>query len=220
MSGGRSIVPRNTDTPPEVAPPLNLVCFASRDVELFDDELDQALSGADLVVALGNVNLERIANILDPRQPALAVLGPEDPQKPPPPPFRALHGNGVTFRHWRICGVSGGPRTAQSGEDAFTLAERDAAALIGGLPACDILLTYAPAAGIAAAGDHVAAGEEDGVQVPEFPPGFAALDAYLEENPPAYHFYAHPHTHVMTSYELTDAIGVCGVLAPPTLLYV
>src|SRR4051812_10659627 len=86
------------------APPLEVVVFASAESDLEDPELASSIATCDLVLAVGNVDLDRIALAIGPGKPALCVLGDRDPQRQPPAPFRALHGNGVEFNGWRIGG--------------------------------------------------------------------------------------------------------------------
>lgn len=182
------------------AEPLEIVCFASVEVDLEDIELESAVSSADLVVALGNVDLDRLAALLAPDKPALCVRGPQDPDRLPPAPFRVLHGNGVVFNGWRIAGLSGGSAQAAIPTPG-TISDQEAASSLGALPDCDLLLSHAPPAGQAT------------------PHGLKALTRYLTDKPPIYHFYAAESDHQVFHMGETLIVGVHGALIPPALIY-
>lgn len=184
------------------APPLEVVVFASAESDLEDPELSSSIATCDLVLALGNVDLDRLALAIGPDKPALCVLGGQDPQRQPPAPFRALHGNGVEFNGWRIAGLSGSPTdVAAPADTGARISEGDAGALMGALPACDILITHAPPAGEAT------------------PAGLRAVADYLLREPPIFHFYAAQADHQAFTLDPTLIVGVYGVLVPPTLVY-
>jgi hypothetical protein len=186
-------------------PPLNLVVFSNNDLAFVDPEIQAACLGADMVVSLGGVNLHALAEILPQGKPALAVLGPRDSREVPLP-FQALHASGFTFRGWRIAGFSGSPRWRRESQGIY-ISEPEAEALLGQLPPCDLLLTHAPPTQLTEAGLR-----------PEL--GFPALDRYLLEKPPIYHFYAHPTDEAAEEFGQSLSVGVCGYLKPPTLYYV
>lgn len=182
--------------------PLQIVCFGARDVQ-FVDELMLAIRAADLVIALGDVDLDRIAEALPEGTPALCVLGDRDPRRPPPLPFNPLHGSGVSFRGWRIVGLSGGV-TGRADGDGFTLAEDEALSALQMSPPSDILLTHAAPAGFEA---------EIGVE-----PGLRAITAYIEEYQPLYHLHANGLGESSTLIGgHTLSIGVDGALIVPPI---
>lgn len=194
-------VSTQTSTPDYGLPPLHVVCFANVDVDLEDSELRDALNSCDLVVALGNVDLDEIAAVIGLRRPALCVRGGRDPQ-PPPPPFVELDGSGVMFNGWRIGGLSGelldesAPRPI-----GVARSEEEAERLLTQLKPCDILISHAPAAG---------------KQTPE---GFRALTRRVQEQPPLYHLFATHDDHRALLYQDTLMVGVYGALAPDPLIF-
>lgn len=183
--------------------PLRITAFSYWDAPSVSSEIAETCSRSDLVVALGGVNLDVLAGILDPRQPALAVLGPKDePQVPRP--FRPLHATGFVFRGWRIAGLSGAPKL-RAGVPGNYLTEDEAERLLSGLAPCDLLITHSPP------GNYL---QQSGI-APEV--GFDALSSYLREKPPIYHFYAHTDQNVVETFEYTAEIGICGYLGPPDI---
>jgi hypothetical protein len=192
--------------------PLNIVAFASLEVNIEDLEVSQALMNADLVLALGNVDLHRLAAALPSDQPALCVLADKDYNGHPPAPFKLLYADGVVFRGWRIAGLSGA-RSSGSGlaDEGFTLTDAEADAAIDALPAADILLSHEPPTLITQA---------DGLLAAPGGLGFVALDRYLAQHPPVYHIHAALADHTLYETVQTMIIGVCGVLAPPPLEFI
>lgn len=183
--------------------PLRVAVFSYWDAPSVSTEIAEACSRADLVITLGGVNLDVLSGALDPRQPALAVLGPKDePQVPRP--FRPLHANGFVFRGWRVAGLSGAPRL-RSAVPGNYMTEQEAEKLLGGLAPCDLLVTHAPPANYL---------QQSAVSVEM---GFDALATYLREKPPIYHFYAHTAETVVEAFEYTAEIGVCGFFGPPEM---
>lgn len=182
--------------------PLRIVCFGARDVQLVD-ELLVALVEADLVIALGDVDLDRIADALPKDKPALCVLGDHDPRRPPPLPFNPLHGSGVSFRGWRVVGLSGGV-TGRSDGDGFTLTEEEALSALQVSPPSDILITHAAPAGFES---------EIGVE-----PALRSISAYIEEYQPLYHLHANSLGESSTLIGgHTLAVGVDGALILPSI---
>jgi hypothetical protein len=182
--------------------PLRIVCFGARDIE-FHPDLLEALAFADLIVALGDVQLERIAELIGEEKAALCVLGDQDPRRPPPAPFTPLHGSGVIFQGWRIVGLSGGVNSNAVGP-GFTLSEEEALGVLTAAPPCDILISHAPPAGLE---------REIGSE-----PALAALTEYLREYRPAYHLHANSlgeSSAILDDWTLV--VGVDGALVVPEL---
>lgn len=184
--------------------PLNLAVFSFFDVAQIQPEMADRCAAADLVVALGGVDLHGLARSIPPGKPALAVLGPKDPREVPLP-FRPLHGNGFAFRGWKIAGFSGAPRGPRLQPGNF-LSEEEAEAVLGNLPACDIFLSHAPPTMLRESGTR-----------PE--QGFLAIDNYLRQKPPIYHLYANPSREDGEEVGESFCIGACGPLFPPPLIY-
>jgi hypothetical protein len=185
--------------------PLNAVFFSYYDLTTIQPEIIDRCSAADIIIALGGVNLDLLAASIPPGKPALAVLGPKDSREVPQP-FRPLHANGFSFRGWKIAGFSGAPRGNRVVPGNY-IGDDEAEVLLSGLPACDILLTHAPPA--------------TSLRESEIRPdqGFTALDVYLRDKPPIYHFYAHPEGEQYEDLGTTMSIGVSGSLVPPALVY-
>lgn len=186
--------------------PLRISFFAYYNPPIIPEEVVEDCRRSDLVVSLGGSDLEALAAALSPETPALAVLGPKD-QREVPAPFRPLHANGFTFRDWRIAGFSTAPQLRRATPGNYT-SEGEADALLGGLAPCDILLTHAPPATRL---------KESKVR-PEL--GFRALDIYLQEKIPIYHFYAHPEETVAEDIGETLVVGVCGYFKSPEIIFV
>jgi hypothetical protein len=182
--------------------PLKLVLFGDHDVEL-EEDLIEAVNRADLVIALGDIDITRLAQMIGPQKPALCVLGDRDQRKPPPAPFQPLHGNGVVFRGWRIVGLCGGVSGRSQG-NGFTLTEEQAEAALLTAPPADILLSHAPPSGLA---------QEIGAD-----PGLGPLADYDLAYRPLYHFHANSLGESSAVLEEeTLVVGVHGALVPPEL---
>jgi hypothetical protein len=180
-----------------VQTPLSVVCFGGRNVE-FDDALRAALEGCDLVLALGDLDLVRLAEAIGESKPALCVLGDRDLRRPPPSPFTPLHGSGVVFRGWRIVGLSGG-RHDDPGE-GFSLDEAEATETLASAPGCDILISHLAPGGLGLAS-----------------PSLAAVGEYVLAANPLYHFCV---SEVGTTAALlgeTLVVAVDGALIAPPL---
>jgi hypothetical protein len=185
------------------AQPLNVVFFAETSLDDIDEATIDILDSCDLVVGLGHVSLQRLVEHMPANKPALCVLGPNDPAQPPAP-FRRLHANGVNFHDWRIAGFGGAPRRSRA--EGFYVSEPEALGLLSDLPACDVLLSYAP---------------PPGLETMRFAPQatFPPLGAYITDKPPIYHFYAHPRENVAESLDEALVVGVHGMLYPPALVF-
>lgn len=187
---------------PATPAPLNIVCFAHNNLQTISQQTQAECLSADLIIALGDVNLDALAEILPDNKPALAVLGPNDPREVPLP-FRALHASGFAFRGWRIAGFSGAPKVRQETPGIY-VSEAEAQTLFASLPPCDLLVTHAPPAGL----------YESGLGPDQ---GFEALRRYMEEKPPIYHFYAHPQGEAAEEVGESLSVGVYHYLKPPPL---
>lgn len=191
--------------------PLRIATFSYWDQPSVSSEIAEACARSDLVIALGGVNLDTLASVLDPRQAALCVLGPKDEQQVPMP-FRPLHANGFQFRGWSIAGLSGAPRI-RAGIPGNYITEGEAEYLLSGLLErnIDIFLSHSPPANYLQASNLA----------PEV--GFDALSSFLREKKILYHFYAHPSETVVETPEVspvlqyTAEIGVCGYFGPPEM---
>lgn len=189
------------------APSLNIAFFAHTTLTGVEDEVRSVCEDADLVVGLGNVDLNRLAALLPANKPALCVLGGRDAERQPPAPFRVLHGSGVTFKDWRVAGICGGIR--QGPGAGFFTDEAEADALLSKMPSCDLFLTHVPPAGL-----------------PHGDRGLDAITRYVAAHEPIYHFYAHDgndHVDDIVGIEdvgLTWTVGVSGMLYPDTLQFV
>lgn len=197
--------PQQTFVPAQPRP-LTLALFSYLE-ELTDTErVAQDCARADLVVSLGAVNLEQLVRAMPQGKPALCVLGPRD-RPEVPPPFRVLHGNGFTFRGWRIAGLSGALLRGRGAAGNY-VSELDASTLLEALPPCDILLTHAPPSGIDAF-------ERSGIH---HTLGLVSIVEYLEIKRPLYHFFAHPYAEDVEEYsDDTLSVGVHGQLLTPPL---
>lgn len=182
--------------------PLQVVCFSTRDVDLSDEELLEAVNAADLVLGLGDVDLDRIAAVIDSKKPALCVLGDHDPRRAPPAPFTPLHGSGVIFKGWRIVGLSGGILGHSEGR-GFSLDEDEAASALAQVPACDLLISHAPPVGL----------ELDYALAPAA--GLYALNEYVQAVQPLVHLHANEIGHTTTLLGSTLVLGVEGALVVP-----
>lgn len=186
--------------------PLVMALFSHLDPLPDRDEYTQACAQADLVVSLGGVDLAQLAQLLPQGKPALCVLGPRDPRDVPAP-FRVLHGNGFSFRGWRIAGLSGALLPSQGAQGNY-VSELDASTLLEALPPCDILLTHAPPSGIDAF-------ERSGIH---HSMGLVSIVEYLEIKRPLYHFFAHPYIEDAEEYsDDTLSVGVYEHLLTPPL---
>lgn len=184
----------------EITRPISLVAFGPGGFDENDQEMLIAIAQADAVVALGGVNLGRLARLLPPQKLALCVLSGADLPGPPPDPFQGLHGRGVTVDGWRISGLSGAPLPAVQG--GFVVAEQDQRRMLSYTPSCEILLSASPPAGY----------EEEIGDIP----AYQALRDWTESTPPAYHIFGHPLGDVMgSSPNGTLMIGVNRWLSLP-----
>lgn len=181
--------------------PLDIVCFAGKDVE-FNGEISAATVSADLILALGDVDLDRIAALIGPSKPALCVLGDYDPRQVPPPPFTPLHGNGIVFKGWRIVGLSGGIADISEGP-GFSLADAEAEAILSKTSPADILISHVPPSGLA-----VEIGPE---------PALDALANYIARVSPLYHFHAATIAASSAIFGRTLVVGVDGALIMPSI---
>lgn len=202
-------------------PDLQLALFSFFNPLTLPDEIIDICDAADIVVSLGGVNLDVLAEAIPENKPAIAIIGPRD-ERHVPQPFRPLHASGFSFRGWRIAGFSGAPAGPRNVPGNY-VSEAEAERLLSSLPPCDILLSHAPPATL--------------LQNSETRPeqGFAAIDEYLVSKQPRYHFYAHPQETVLeeileedfdpesdtTQPPLTAIfiVGVAGVFEPPALYY-
>jgi Icc-related predicted phosphoesterase len=182
-------------------PPLNIAFFAYLRAQEITTRAQDACLDADIVISLGEVDLDALAEVVPAGKPALAVLGPNDSRQVPPT-FKVLHGSGFQFKEWRVAGFSGAPRRGRS--EGLYYSENESRSLLEALPACDLFLTHAPPAGLAKSGGT---GER----------GFESVSAYVASKPPIYHFYAHPELNTTEDNEETLFAGVNGLLFPPPL---
>jgi Icc-related predicted phosphoesterase len=192
-------------------PDLDIVFFSEAHLGNFIEQAEAACAAADLVVALGNLDLVALARLLPARKPALCVLGGQDAEAAPPAPFRALHGGGVTFKDWRVAGLSGARRLGPG--QGFFIDEEEARELLSDMPSCDLLLSHAPPAGLPLRGRR-------GIET-----GLLALAEYISEHEPIYAFYAHDgDDHVDDELGQpggsTWVVGVSGMLHPAPLRFV
>jgi Icc-related predicted phosphoesterase len=186
--------------------PLHISFFAYYNPPIIPDEVIEDCRRNDLVVALGGCDLDLLAESLPKETPALAVLGPKD-KREVPAPFKPLHANGFTFRDWRIAGFSTAPQLRKATPGNYT-SEEEADQLLASLAPCDILLTHAPPATRL---------KESNVRTEL---GFRALDIYLQEKVPIYHFYAHPEETIAEDIGDTLVVGVCGYFNSPEIVFV
>lgn len=201
-------------------PDINIVLFSYYNPVQLPEEIADICDAADLVVSLGGVNLDLLAEQLPSNKPAVAVIGPRD-ERNVPQPFRPLHATGFSFRGWRIAGFSGAPAGPRAVPGNY-VPEAEAERLLSSLPPCDILFSHAPPATILRNSDI------------RSEQGFSALDEYVLSKRPRFHFYAHPQDTVLEEiYEedwdmssgepepdtATFIIGVAGYFEPPTLFY-
>lgn len=188
------------DPLPEITEPLRVICFGAVDVALADPEIIAGIDEADLVIALGDINLHALAAAIGPTKPALCVLGDNDVRARPPAPFRPLHGDGVVFKGWRFLGLSGGP---DRNDDCFHLEESEALKRLGEADSCDVLITHMPPQDLDAIADQ---------------PASQAIRTYLDHVPPIYHFYANQREqNLVIAPEGTLCIGVHGAMVLPPL---
>jgi len=188
------------------APNLNVVFFADTDLRGLTELAQSACADADLVVSLGNVNLEELSVLIPPKKPALCVLGDKDPERQPPAPFKVLHAGGVNFKDWRVAGLSGGKRLGTG--NGFYIDEEEAKALLDKLPACDLFISHLPPAGLG----RTWHGSE---------PGLHAITSYLQEKNPIYHFYARKDDETVDDIiSGMWIVGVNGMLYPESLRYI
>lgn len=188
--------------------PLKVFFIANDPYLTESEELLKVISGVDMVISLGGVNLEILAKCVPVGKPAFCVRGPRDNTRVPPP-FIDLNGNGYTVReHWHIAGLAGSPKMPNSAEGLY-VSEEEAQSLLKPLPAADIFLSHAPSAGL----------KQSNINPYQ---SFEILDKYFEARLPIYHFYAHPTETTAEEVRIAQpsvqgrdeylAIGVCGQL--------
>jgi hypothetical protein len=181
---------------------LRVVIVADAPALEINDTLVSACERADIIFSLGHVDLLTLSKAIPRGKPALCVLGPNDSHTPPPPPFRMLHGSGVTFNEWRIAGFSGSPRVSSS--PGFYVSEEEAAHMLSDLPPCDIFLAFAPPLGIPEGGSER---------------GFQALRDYVDTFTPTYYFCASQRETWLEEHEYTLFTGLSGVVEPEPIPY-
>lgn len=184
------------------APPnLRVAFFAEHIIVGSEEDVRESVRDVDLVVSLGGVDLERLSQLLPPNQAALCVLGRDDAEVQPPRPFKALHGGGVTFRDWRIAGLSGALRSTPG--PGFYIDEREAEGLLEAMPSCDLLISYLPSS------------------LTDSRHGLEALSAYIVNKEPIYCFHAHQgrETEDRIIGEGTWDVGVSGMLVMDDLRF-
>jgi hypothetical protein len=179
---------------------INLAVVGSSDFLVDDDELAEALLGCELVLSVGDVDLDRIARLMPSTAHCLYVFGDrDDPSQQPPPRCHLLNEKGARVFGWGLVGISGGSEFDE-GDTVISEAEGErVVAVIEAIPDYDILVTHAPP-------PTAEADTGDG-------PPLLALETLYHVSPPLYHFYAH-------STEGGDAgqsegallVGVCGLL--------
>lgn len=189
----------------EGPPDLNLAVFAETGSQKFGAEVIDIIEGTDLIISLGHVNLLSLAQFIPERKPALCVYGPQDRPGKPPKPFRWLHGNGVTFKEWRIAGFSGALRVSPT--PGFYISPDEAQAIVTRMPASDILLSYAPPTGIE--------------NPPPLVQPFEALEQYVQRQMPLYQLYARSDESTVDEMDGSDTLiaGIHDFLVPPPLVY-
>jgi len=186
--------------------PLRLFLVANDPYIGSDDPvLIDGCSRADLVVCLGGVDLRTVAAAVPERKPVLCVYGPKDQRTLPSKTFKVLHGSGFSFKDWKIAGLSGGLRIAPGA--GFYLSEEEAGTLLGNLPAADLFFSHAYPKGLQASNVMDVYGMD-------------ALNRYLDQRPPIYHFYAHPEETVLEERQGYLSIGVNGTFLTPPLEFV
>lgn len=194
----------------EKPPPIRILLISNTPrLDPADRNLQIELSRVDLVVSLGNVDLVTLDRLMLPSTQGVCVFAPTDPLQAPSR-FTRLHGNGITFRNWKIAGLSGslinGPATG-----GLYMSEEESYNMLRKLPPCDIFITRSPPRNL---------------QESPVPPGLAmpAIDEYLSTRYPIYHFYAHPAINeAVESYGgefETITVGISGHEVTPLIEYV
>jgi Icc-related predicted phosphoesterase len=149
------------DEPPH-APVPELVAALEPQLILLLGDLEPAWTEGLAAVELPKLGVRGNHDPLD----ALAALGAEDLH------LRALACRGLTF-----AGFGGSPRYSRTGANEWT--EEEAAEMLDGLPAADVLLTHTPPAGVNDdPADHVHRGS-------------AALREWVEEHEPRLLLHGH-----------------------------
>jgi hypothetical protein len=183
-----------------LARPLSIVAFGPGGFDSNDQEMMISIAQADVVVALGGVNLVRLATLLSPGKQALCVLSGADLPGPPPDPFQGLHGRNVEIDGWRISGLSGSPLAAVQG--GFVVNDLDQERILHHMPSCDVLISATPPAGYEA-------------EIADIP-AYQSLRSWMDIAPPPFHLFGHPLNDVMgTTPNGTLMIGVNRWLALP-----
>jgi Icc-related predicted phosphoesterase len=160
---------------------MRILAFADEPPHAPIDELVAAYT-PDLIVLLGDLEpawTEGLAAIDLPKlgvlgnhdaQDALAAVGAEDIQ------LRRVEVGGLSFS-----GFGGAPRYSRDGPNEWT--EKEAAKLVGRLPAADVLLSHSPPAGVNDDRDDPAHC------------GSPALRDWVEQNQPAWLLHGHTLPH-------------------------
>jgi hypothetical protein len=197
------------DTPPN----LSVAIVSNLTAEMITQEIQDACDTAELVISLGNVDLEALAAGLHPNKAALCVLGSDDLPQRPPAPFRALHGNGRLYKGWTIAGLSGANRRQTSSGGGTYVSEAEAATLLHKLPPADIILSHTPPAYL----PEAAGSSHDR--------GLEAVADYIDAALPAYCLFASPLPNEVSAFQWEDdeaatlVVGVNGLYVPPPLVY-
>lgn len=176
----------------EITDPLRVIAFGPGGLNPNDEQMLIALSQADLVVALGGVNLQLLASFLPPGKPALCVLSGADLPGQPPEPFRGLHGRGVALHGWRISGVSGSPLSAVKG--GYVVEESAMERALEAMPGCEVLLSATPPSGY----------EEEIGDLPSY----QSLRDWIDDYLPYYVLFGHPLIDVIGTDETTGTLFV------------
>jgi hypothetical protein len=181
---------------PDPSQPLDefeLAIVGTNELPFLDEEIAEALDGAELVLSVGDVDLARIARLMPPETHCLYVLGDQDdPTLSSPPRCHQLTEKGALVFGWAIVGISGGSEF-DDGDNVIT--EEEAERLVEAIetiPDYDILVTHAPPP----------TAEADTGEAPPL----QALGTLYTVAVPLYHFYAH-------STEGGNAEPVAGALA-------
>lgn len=179
-------------------------CFLANipDLRPVAGQISAAVADCDLLVSLGGLDLNQLAALIPEGQPAVAVLGSDDPDVVPEQ-FTVLHGSGVSFQDWKLAGISGGPGNGSSG---LYLDPDSSLAMLQALAPCDFFFSHSPPAAL-----------EEPLVGP-----LPAIDEYIASKYPWAVFYAHPHRTVVEPYGQdwdTLALGVHGLYALPNHRY-
>ena len=134
--------------------------------------------GVDAVVTLGDLAAATLAPLARLELPRLGVHGNHDePSSLSRGGVRDLHMARAEVGGWSFAGFEGSVRFRAGGR--FQRTQEEAAALVDGLPAADVLVCHCPPAGI---NDE----PDDPAHV-----GFAALRAWVDRHAPRYVLHGH-----------------------------